>query len=158
MTNDAWVKVGSLVLGVFIPVSAGVVMGCGGDNASSQTAQMKQAETALRALPYRYRLRDVEAPPGAAGAIAGRATDRHGVGVDFAVTVGSPKTVAVPLVGKGAAQGFEGSAGHPAFNFNTNAFVRPPGEPRGQAAARGDIAEKLVQALCKQYTGKRCPV
>jgi hypothetical protein len=73
-------------------ISRGIVLllaltlaGCGG----GYTVPPGKVEGAIRSLPYEVRFRDVERPPGATQALAGRLRDaRTGTAIDFAVYTG----------------------------------------------------------------------
>jgi hypothetical protein len=140
--------------GLAIPVLFGVwagLSGCGSDKSVSRD----EALAALRQLPYEVRYRAVPTPKGLDAVIAGRARDRSGASVDFAIVLGSGgggdiaasrQLPVVPYMGTGS-----GSSLGNALVITNN--IDPYPEPAAVTTRRNAIGNRIEEAIFAKEPG-----
>jgi hypothetical protein len=140
--------------------------GCSGlglaqDDSVLTTAEAKQA---LRALPYRFKYKNVQRPRGASGAFAARVYGSHHVWFDFGIALGhDAEPVPIPPSGTLNAVG-NGEAG---IVYTDNLLVRdrrgkiavaPQIRTRAQDRESIHMGVEIEETLCKAVTSEPCPV
>jgi hypothetical protein len=125
------------------------VAGCGSDQPKTLAQQATRVHDALASLPFDYRhYRVIRQPPGPARIVTGRAIDKSGAIVDFAVTIGS--TGRMPPVRGGWS---------PIGPFTDDPVILNLGQhlSPGKVAEESHMQVKLDDALCIEFSGKVCP-
>lgn len=155
-------RLGLVTLGLLLLL--GGIVGCGSSADGAATVSSPpmlsaaEAKGLLKDLPYRYRWREVEAPKGAAAALAGVATGKHRASFHFGIALGShPAPVSVPQSGTSSAYAY--SQGEFVF---TDDIVTPHGVGKqiknaAQWREANLMVVKMEEALCKAATGEPCP-
>lgn len=147
---------------ILILLAAAVGCGSSADGASTvrsaRVLSAAEAKRLLSDLPYRYRWREVEAPEGAASALAGKATGKHHASLHFGISFGvHSDPVVVPQSGTSSAYAYSRGG----FVF-TDDVVTPHGVGRqiknaAQWREANLMVVKMEEALCKAATGEVCP-
>ena len=86
--------------------------------------------------------------------MAGHVSNGPGTGFDFAVTLGSSKTIPVPLEGGRSAEGYTGD---PDYNYNQNSyFFRHGSDSQKLRLQRAKMAGTMSETLCQELLDGPC--
>lgn len=138
------------------------VQGHGEGDRSPNQLDTKNAEAALRLLPYRYKFRSVPRPDGDIVALRGRAIGEHHTVVPFGVILGDSSDELLPS--PGAAETYRYPQGR--FSFTTDIVLvdstgRLEANSRYHSAAQWEEANRMevrmTERLCQASTGEHCP-
>jgi hypothetical protein len=152
MGIDRYVRFSTLALigGIFL-----ALVGCSAAQDPSGTLQRTEVRPALRALPFQHKLWAVKPPAGDEAAFRGVAHGKYRATLHFSIGLGAhPITIPVPRTRLQDPVG-EGEAG---FAFNGDAADAKKFKTVRQWHAAMDMATEIEETLCKQVTGKPCPV
>lgn len=144
-------------LGALSTVCLAAIFALGGcSNAQGDDElQADDIRPALRGLPFRHKLWNVEAPTGDDAAFRGVAHGKHGSTLHFSIVLGERLRV-IPIPNTRLQNPLIYSAA--GFVVNTDSAEGAKFKTQAEWHAAMDMSVAIQERLCKKATGELCPI
>ena len=144
-----------IAIGVLACAGAGALWGCANGAGTSDQLTADEVRSAMRQMPWLYRLRSVEPPADSRVAFRGRGHGKGGAVLNFSIVLGdSPRPIPIPNTGLQDETGYS-EAG---FIYNSDSVDRRKFKTTAERHEAQDMSVEIEEALCEEATGQPCPV
>ncbi len=125
------------------------------DDREGGKLEPSDVRSALRTLPYDFKLGRVKGPSGNTASFVGKANGPHNTTLEFSIGIGNPPS-AIPVSGVGTkhVEWFDEMG----FVFNDNGELVLKFKTTAQWREVARMAVDVEESLCKAATRKPCPI